>query len=90
MENPPFEDVFPIENGDWLSQWPTFKLLGTTYSIGKTEPFKLLFHGPKWLSKGIFHSYVSLPEGKKKTKELTWSPFAGDHLTKLLGMTVDD
>ena len=28
----------------WLSQWPTFKLLGITYLIGKIV-FKLLFHG---------------------------------------------
>ena len=28
-----------------LSQWPTFKLLGITYLVGKIE-FKLLFHCP--------------------------------------------
>ena len=28
-----------------LSQWPTFKLLGTTYLVGKIK-FKLFFHGP--------------------------------------------
>ncbi len=33
-----------------LSQLLTFKLLGIRYLVGKIE-FKLLFHGPKWLSK---------------------------------------
>ena len=33
-----------------LSQWPTLKLLGITYLVGKIK-FKLLFHGLKWLSK---------------------------------------
>ena len=31
-------------------QWLTFKLSGITYLGGKIK-FKLLFHGPKWLSK---------------------------------------
>ena len=30
-----------------LRQWPTFKLLGITYSIGKNRPFKLVCPGPK-------------------------------------------
>ena len=30
---------------NWLSQWPTFKLLGMTYLIAKIK-FKLFFHGP--------------------------------------------
>ena len=36
-------------NFDLLSQWLTFKLLGIPYLVGKVK-FKLLFHGPKWLS----------------------------------------
>ena len=29
------------------------KLLGISYLIRKNKPFKLLFHGPKWLSKSL-------------------------------------
>ena len=32
-------------NKHWLSQWPSFKLLGITYLVGNIK-FKLLFHGP--------------------------------------------
>ncbi len=43
-----------------LSQWLTFELLGVTYLVGKIK-FKLLFHGPKWLSKLCELSMSLLP-----------------------------
>ena len=42
----------------WLSQWPTFKLLGIRYLVGKIK-FKLLFHGRLAEYKWDIHGYSS-------------------------------
>ncbi len=41
-----------------LSQWPTFKVLGIAYLLGKRK-LKLLFHGPKWLRKIMHQIFAS-------------------------------
>ena len=47
-------DVLPqkeiVERYSSLSQWLAFKVLGIPYLVGKRH-FRLLVHGPKWLSK---------------------------------------
>ncbi len=52
-----------------LSHWPTFKLLGITYLIGRIK-FKLLFHGP--LAEWVFRS---LPRNKTQLS----SPKSSQH-----------
>ena len=54
-----------------LSQWPTFKLLGITYLVGKKK-FKLLFEGPL---------------AEKMTFLLGLGLFSGAMSVKLLGST---
>ena len=60
----PKTNCYPPERGIrktnfWLSQWPTFKLLGFTYLIGKKNRFQTFeFHGP-------FHGWVrNIPMAK--------------------------
>ena len=56
-----------------LSQWLTFKLLGITLLVGRIK-FKLLFHGPKWLSESLVRVGLNM-----NNLGVTPSQVASDH-----------
>ena len=70
-----------------LGQWPTFKLLGITYLVGKTK-FILLLHGPlvESISLGIFSVYqIYRSEKKKRVGFLLKLPFRNGESTWSFG-----